>query len=278
MDETPTDEFHRRLGFDPGKYRSGMIATFTNVIVDMLVKQEYEGIEAWTKGRQLNASEIERAVEGFGQRLIKVRVKDVPEAKRARHSDRTTYDVSVPMWTAEGRSDLIVELRFVEFDDGESSTELLRFHQVRRGRDPDAPVLQTEPLPENLPPPEPRRLPPPYEHPVPERWRPLLAEIVHRLVIKDYAGLSRDGFVAYTSDPSDESIGRWIEDYPWNLVDLPDRAWDFSDHSSVEDEDTWYVRLDLWTAEEGLSDLSLEATVRDDGSQISVMIGNVHVM
>jgi hypothetical protein len=277
--ETPSDDFSRELGFDPEQHRRAMMATFTNVTLDMLVKREDEGLEARTNGRHLSASEMRSIVEEFGQALIGVRVRDLPEAKRVRHADRTTYDLTVPLWTERGRSDLMLDLRFVELDDGSSATEVIALHQVPAADRPAAPVVQTEPLPKERTPPKQRRLPPPYEHPVPARWRPLFEEIVHRLVIKDYAGLSRDGFVAYTNDPSDETIGAWIEDYPWKLIDLPEQAWGYSEHFALDDErHTWYVRLDLWTAEEGLSDLSLEAEVHDDGSNVSVKIGSIHVM
>lgn len=41
--------------------------------------------------------------------------------------------------------------------------------------------------------------------------------------------------------------------------------------------DTWRVLLDLWD-EDGPSDLSLEAEVRDDGSKIEIKVENVHMM
>ena len=61
--------------------------------------------------------------------------------------------------------------------------------------------------------------------PVAETWKPAIEAIVDRLVAKDYTGLARDGLVSYTSDPSDSSIGTWIEDYPATLVALPEEAW-----------------------------------------------------
>ena len=66
---------------------------------------------------------------------------------------------------------------------------------------------------------------------------------------------------------------------PWTLIDLPEEAWAFSDHYPIETEPRiWYVRLDLWTAEEGRSDLSLEAGVWEVGLGIKVLIDEVHVM
>lgn len=112
---------------------------------------------------------------------------------------------------------------------------------------------------------------------MPQRWRRLLAEIVHRLVIGDYAGLARDGYVEGTDDPDDASIGLWIEDYPATMVDLPDEAWAFSVHGPLE-SGMWWVTVPLWTSEEGRSDLSMEATVYDDCTDITVKIHTIHVM
>jgi hypothetical protein len=102
---------------------------------------------------------------------------------------------------------------------------------------------------------------------------------VHRLVVGDYAGLATDGLVSHTADPQDPSIGHWIEAYPATLVALPPAAWAYSDHGPIEAEPgAWWVVVDLWTAEEGRSDLSMEATVWDDGSDPRVQVHTVHVM
>ena len=46
----------------------------------------------------------------------------------------------------------------------------------------------------------------------------------------------------------------------------------------LEDEGGWYFLVDLWTREEGRSDLTLEGTLHDamDGPQL--LIDNIHVM
>lgn len=115
--------------------------------------------------------------------------------------------------------------------------------------------------------------------PVPEKWRPAIVEVIDRLVAGDYVGLARDGFISCTDDPSDGSIGMWIEDYPATLVPLPDEAWQFSEYGPWANlPDAVWIAVDLWTAEEGRSDLTLEGTVREDNGQVIVRIDNVHVM
>jgi hypothetical protein len=103
--------------------------------------------------------------------------------------------------------------------------------------------------------------------------------IVHRLVIGDYAGLAADGLISGVESATDTSVGQWIEEYPASLVDLPPEAWSLSEHGEwANTPGSWWVIVPLWTAEEGRSDLSLEATVWDDGTSMTAKIDMVHVM
>ena len=112
-----------------------------------------------------------------------------------------------------------------------------------------------------------------------ETWRSLIVDLVVRLIHKDYAGLARDGYVSCTDDPVDTSVGTWIEDYPATLVPLPDEAWEHAERGRwINLPDAWWVTVDLWTSEEGRSDLSMEATVREQGERLAIVIDNVHVM
>jgi len=254
-----------------------LLATASAIAANLLVGGEYDVLEAMTRGRQLSADDLQRAVEDFGVRLVRVPGSewDHLDWKPVPRADPPTFDVSVPMWTEQGQCDLTLELRLIETPYQTYSVETRALHVVaRRGRPR---VSRPRAVPAQEPPPN-RPTPDLYATPVPERWRPLLARIVHRLVIGDYEGLSRDGFLAYTDDPSDETIGIWIERYPGRLVDLPEEAWAFSNHARIEHEpNAWWVILDLWE-EDGHSDLSLEATVRDDGSGIDVKVKDVHAL
>jgi hypothetical protein len=80
---------------------------------------------------------------------------------------------------------------------------------------------------------------------------------------------------------SADSIRQAVMDYGKTLVMPPDSA--FSDVDSIRvlgaDRPTWSVRFDLWTQEEGRSDLSLECTIIEshDGS-VDIEIDNIHVL
>ena len=93
----------------------------------------------------------------------------------------------------------------------------------------------------------------------------------------DWDRLVHDGMAP--AHASGEELGHWARHYPGRLVPLPPEAWEVSDYGRVDVEpDTWWVVVPLWTVEEGKSDLSLEATVRERLGRISVQIDNVHVL
>ena len=51
-----------------------------------------------------------------------------------------------------------------------------------------------------------------------------------------------------------------------------------TDHEPTDKPDVWDVSVDLWTAEEGRSDLTLEGQVRDDGSAVILRIERIHTL
>ena len=113
---------------------------------------------------------------------------------------------------------------------------------------------------------------------VPQRFRPVIEDVVCRVAAGDYAGLKRDGIDSYP----DGDLSLWIREYGdggATLVPLPDEAWDSAQASPADHEPgTWFVVVDLWTLEEGRSDLSLEATVREAGDRIDLTIDDLHVL
>lgn len=124
------------------------------------------------------------------------------------------------------------------------------------------------------------------ESPIPLSLRPALSEVVDRLVAGDYEGLKHDRIDPY----ADRDLGLWIREYgraPGSdepgratLVPLPEEAWDWAE---VVFEDSgpprvWGVVLDLWTLEEGHSDLSMEAEVTATSGGLRVVVSDIHVL
>jgi hypothetical protein len=67
-----------------------------------------------------------------------------------------------------------------------------------------------------------------------------------------------------------DHIRRYLQSYGATLVELPEAAWETSVAQWMETH--WDVLVDLWTAEEGPSDLVLAGEMRDtdDGPRFSI--------
>jgi hypothetical protein len=113
---------------------------------------------------------------------------------------------------------------------------------------------------------------------VPERFRGVLGDVVRRVAEGDYVGLKRDGIDPYP----DADLSLWIREYGERgatVVRLPEEAWEHAEAYPADGvPGTWSVVVDLWTAEEGRSDLSMEATVREVGDRVEVTIDGIHVL
>lgn len=120
--------------------------------------------------------------------------------------------------------------------------------------------------------------PDPEASPVPERWRPQLDLLVRRVVRGDFDGLAADGYFVVVEGDKPENFGLWIREYGETLVDLPDRAWELSDHGPDLEPNHWWVVIPMWSSD-GPSDLSLEATVLDSGTDpVSIQLHGVRVL
>ncbi|WP_116001300.1 DUF7668 domain-containing protein [Roseateles depolymerans] len=108
------------------------------------------------------------------------------------------------------------------------------------------------------------------EHPIAGAWRPMLCDIVRCFVEGDYA-LSKgvDGVDPVSSEKA-QHIRDALEDYGATLVELPETTWETS--VAQWTGDFWDVFVDLWTAEEGQSDLVLQGRVTEseDGARFSI--------
>lgn len=113
------------------------------------------------------------------------------------------------------------------------------------------------------------------ELPVAEVWRPTLEQIVRRFVEGDH-GLTEavPGVAPVTAETADQ-IRDYVDDYGATLVALEPETWESS--VSLWMGDKWQVLIDLWTAEEGRSDLVLHLHVHEDGPRYRFEVYLVYV-
>lgn len=111
------------------------------------------------------------------------------------------------------------------------------------------------------------------EYPVPNGWRPTIVSVVHSL-------LSGEGLEALPSvRPISTEDRQWmlenVEDYGASLAELPSEAWRSSVYQWMDGY--WEVLVDLFTVEEGASDLVLFVRVYEQGDGYSFEVTSLHV-
>jgi hypothetical protein len=112
------------------------------------------------------------------------------------------------------------------------------------------------------------------ELPVPTEWRRTISQIVDLLQQGRYE-ISRIPGAMPLSEQSIQFIRRIIEEYGASLCALPEETW----HSSLYQwmGSYWYVIVDLYTREEGRSDLAMFLKVYRDGGRYRFDVESVHV-
>ena len=113
------------------------------------------------------------------------------------------------------------------------------------------------------------------QHPVPDVWRGVLREVVRRLVAADFALRTPVVGVAPVSSETANQMQRYVADYGAALVDLPEEPWDTSVSQWYGSH--WDVLVDLWTSDEGRSDLVLFCNVRQCDAGYIITLESIHV-
>ncbi|UQV44004.1 hypothetical protein KIV45_19185 [Janthinobacterium lividum] len=108
------------------------------------------------------------------------------------------------------------------------------------------------------------------EGPIPSAWRPVLRQIVNAFVLHDYCLSDGVPGVAPVSEETAAQIERHIKNYGATLIQLPKESWNTS--VCIWMGDRWDALIDLWTAEEGSSDLVLQVRISEisDGYVMTV--------
>lgn len=113
------------------------------------------------------------------------------------------------------------------------------------------------------------------ERPIPTVWRPVISAIVRAFVSRDYQLSAGVHGVARIPHERADQIGKYIQDYGAELIDLPEETWDSSVCIWVGNR--WDALIDLWTLSEGRSDLVLSLEVSEDGSGFKFNVYMVYV-
>jgi len=96
-------------------------------------------------------------------------------------------------------------------------------------------------------------------HPVAGAWRPAFREVVDSLARGDHHFPHNVSFLRPVESETVSRMRAYVESYGATLVDLPDETWLTSVAQWMDG--CWEVLVDLWTAQEGRSDLVLHARV-----------------
>ena len=110
---------------------ASQIRTAVSMVVNLLVRGEYEALESMTRGRMLSADLLRRAVEDYGHRLVTPpdSAWEQLDVVEARDIEPTTFLIDFPLWTEdEGMSDLFLQLRLVEAYPSAFETEITGLH------------------------------------------------------------------------------------------------------------------------------------------------------
>jgi hypothetical protein len=113
------------------------------------------------------------------------------------------------------------------------------------------------------------------EGPIPLAWRPALQNIVHAFVRHDYRLADGVAGVAPVSEETATQIRTYLQEYGAKLVSLPQDSWATS--VCIWMGDHWDALIDLWTEEEGSSDLVLQVQVSEVDSEYLVTVYMVYV-
>jgi hypothetical protein len=115
---------------------------------------------------------------------------------------------------------------------------------------------------------------PDAEHPLADPWRAAFREIVRAFVQGNYSA-SHIPQVRSIEPETADRMRAYVESYGATLVDLPDQSWQSSVAQWMGTH--WEVIVDLWTAEEGRSDLALHARVFEVGDNFEIQVEGVWV-
>lgn len=113
------------------------------------------------------------------------------------------------------------------------------------------------------------------QKPIPTAWRSTLVNIVEALKDGDYELKKGIKGVGRVSEKDALRIAGNIKSYGAQLTNLPEGTWDTSVCQWMRSY--WDALIDLYTVEEGASDLALTVRVYETGTSYNFEVQSVHV-
>lgn len=259
-------------------------------MVDRLANGDYEMAASVTRSARLSTSDLKRAVTSYPEQLIEppsfafdaLELEPVPDT-----GEKATFRVFMNLWTVEaaGPSDLTLELLLRDTGDGGFHVESVSLKAVvpdeARRMKMDGLRLEYERWQS-----EQAKVVPPeatvYVYGDDETFGTLtdprllaLLVVVERLIDHDFDGAAR--FLFY-DEMGSVDLEREVDLYPGRLGPIPDSAYLALEFEPQMEVKALFVHLDLWTIEEGPSDLALQALLFEtDEGKWEARILNVFV-
>ena len=113
------------------------------------------------------------------------------------------------------------------------------------------------------------------EHPIPTAWRQTFRDIVACFVASDYCLAAGVAGAESVAPETAAHIKANLKSYGASLIALPEETWDSS--VCIWYDDHWEALVDLWTQEEGRSDLVLHTHVVDGAFGATISVHLVYV-
>ena len=113
------------------------------------------------------------------------------------------------------------------------------------------------------------------EGPIPSAWRPVIKNIVEAFVRYDYRLAEGVVGAAPVPEKTAAQICTYIQQYGVRLASLPRESWATSVCMWMGGH--WDALIDLWTEEEGSSDLVLMMKISEVGDETVMTVCAVHV-
>ena len=113
------------------------------------------------------------------------------------------------------------------------------------------------------------------QRPIPSAWRETFFEIVEALKEGDFGLVRGVSGVRPVSSKDASLIADTVQDYGAHLISLPEETWQTSACQWMQGY--WDALIDLFTAEEGASDLVLSVRIYEIGDSYSFDIQSVYV-